>query len=116
MAVQHSTKADPPKSSGLRKRSTKTAKAVPKPKQKATVKELAGVAIPEGLEPGIESKVDQHILERIKKCFARGKHANTPQAEAEVALHMGSLLMVQYNITQAELHEKADDDEKFKLA
>ena len=66
MAVQHSTKADPPKSSGLRKRSTKTAKAVPKPKQKATVKELAGVAIPEGLEPGIESKVDQHILERIK--------------------------------------------------
>ena len=24
--------------------------------------------------------------------------------------------MAQYNITQTELHEKADDDEKFKLA
>ncbi|MCJ1243177.1 hypothetical protein MMC30_000374 [Trapelia coarctata] len=115
MTREEPTKIDPPKTSGIRKRRTKSTKAEPQPKQKATVKDLATAAIPEGLESTGVSKVDARILERIKKCFARGKHVNTPQAEAEVALRMGSRLMQEYNTTQAELLEKTDEEEKSKL-
>src|SRR5437667_1060784 len=38
------------------------------------------------------------ILERIKKCIARGNHPNTPEEEAKTSLRIAAKLMTQHNI------------------
>lgn len=82
----------------------------------AKVKMLATAVIHSDSATSEKSGVDEKILERIKKCFDRGNHTNTPEAEAKAALRMGAKLMSQYNVTQAELIERSDDKEKALLA
>ena len=72
----------------------------PPPIQTAKVKVLAVV---EPTHDGRDSTVEQRILDRIKKCLARGRHPSTPEAEAQAAWRMASRLMGEQNITQADI-------------
>jgi hypothetical protein len=96
--------------------SKKRKRPVKEANQKAKVKMLATAVVHTGSATSEKSGVDEKILERIKKCFDRGNHTNTPEGEAKAALRMGAKLMSQYNVTQAELIERADDKEKALLA
>lgn len=96
--------------------SNKRKRPVKEANQKARVKMLATAVVHTDSATSEKSGVDEKILERIKKCFDRGNHTNTPEAEAKAALRMGAKLMSQYNVTQAELIERTDDKEKALLA
>ena len=79
------------------------------PPQKATVKSLA--AETRSANPN-HARIE--IVERIKKCLARGNHANANESEAKSALKMASKIMQQYNITQAQVMEGEDDAQRLK--
>lgn len=96
--------------------SNKRKRPVKEANQKAKVKKLATAVVLTDSATSEKSGVDEKILERIKKCFDRGNHTNTPETEAKAALRMGAKLMSQYNVTQAELIERTDDKEKALLA
>jgi len=82
----------------------------PPPPQTAKVQVLAiqGQAGSDG-----NSNFEQRILDRIKKCFQRAKHPNTPESEAQAAWRMASRLMAQYNVTQADLLDRTTNDHDY---
>ncbi|KAH6684140.1 hypothetical protein B0J14DRAFT_572202 [Halenospora varia] len=55
-----------------------------------------------------DSERGDRIIERIRKCFARGQHPNTPEAEAKASLKMAAKLMAQFNISYAQAAPKSD--------
>jgi hypothetical protein len=76
------------------------------------VKELAN-----GFDPADNSfttnpPAEARILARIRKCLAVANHAGTPETEARAALRMGSKLMSQYNVTQAEAFEDINNEDR----
>jgi hypothetical protein len=83
-----------------------------RPKQKATVKELATEVDPANHPFTTNPPAEARILARIRKCFAIANHAGTPETEAKAALRMGSKLMSQYNVTQAEAFEQSNDEDQ----
>jgi hypothetical protein len=76
------------------------------------VKELAIDVDPADHPLTTNPPAEGRILARIRKCFAIANHANTPEAEAKAALRMGSKLMSQYNVTQAEAFEQSNDEDQ----
>ena len=75
----------------------------PAPVQEAKVRELAKV---DHLEVK-DSSIEKRILDRIRKCLATANHPNTGESEAKAAWHLSTRLMQQYNVTQADLLERA---------
>lgn len=69
------------------------------PRRIARVKVLAE---DDGAEGSSAASKDERILERIRKCFDRGRHPTTPEAEAKSSLMMAAKLMSQHNFTEAE--------------
>ena len=59
--------------------------------------------------------VDMAIMERIKNCLARGKHPNTPEAEAKRALLHANILMKRYNVSRAKVlaHEQPSAQQQY---
>ncbi|KAK9423375.1 hypothetical protein SUNI508_04269 [Seiridium unicorne] len=86
---------------------------LPPPVYKATIKELAETGASKASSSAAD--VDSAILLRIKKCLDRANHPNTPEAEAKAAFHIGSRLMGQYNVSQAEVlaHESASAQKRY---
>ncbi|KAK6850578.1 hypothetical protein PG987_000212 [Apiospora arundinis] len=56
--------------------------------------------------------IDDAIILRIKKCLDRANHPNTPETETKAALRMGSRLMGQYNVSQAEVLAHEPDEQR----
>jgi hypothetical protein len=82
--------------------SSKKTKTKP-PQQKARVQHLA--RDPNSLSSrSSTASGSPALLERIKKCIARGNHPNTPEEEAKTSLRMAAKLMTQHNIRQAEMY------------
>ena len=79
------------------------------PPQKATVKSLAA-----GSRSATLNDARIEIVERIKKCLARGNHANANENEAKSAIKMASKIMQQHNITQAQVMEGEDDAQRLE--
>ena len=109
--------------------STMASQQNPVPSQKPTIKSLAAVAsqqdrVPsqkatvKSLATGTRSATFNHahseVVERIKKCLARGNHANANENEAKSAIKMASKIMHQHNITQAEVMEGEDDAQRLE--
>ena len=79
------------------------------PSQKATVKSLAAGTGSANLH---HTRIE--IVERIKKCLARGTHANANENEAKSAIRMASKIMQQHNITQAQVMEGEKDAQRLE--
>ena len=79
------------------------------PSQKATVGSLAA-----GARSATHSHARSEVVERIKKCLARAKHANANENEAKSAIKMASKIMQQHNITQAQIKEGEDDAQRLE--
>ena len=56
--------------------------------QKATVEKFA-----ESTSATASANVPSAYIERVKKCFARAKHANANESEAQAAMRMASKIM-----------------------
>ncbi|WEW58650.1 hypothetical protein PRK78_004118 [Emydomyces testavorans] len=50
-----------------------------------------------------ETPIDNHILDRLRKCIEKANHPNTSEAEAKAALFLSSKLMSQYNVSMADV-------------
>ena len=79
------------------------------PSQKATVKSLAA-----GARSATLNHARSEVVERIKKCLARGNHATANENEAKSAIKMASKIMQQHNITQAQIMEEEDDAQRLE--
>ena len=79
------------------------------PYQKATVKTLAA-----GARSATFKHARSEIVERIKKCLARGNHANANEHEAKSAIKLASKIMQQHNITQAQVMEGENDAQRLQ--
>lgn len=79
------------------------------PSQKATVGSLSTGARSATLPHG-----RSEVVERIKKCLARGTHATANENEAKTAIRMASQIMQQHNITQAQIMEGEDDAQRLE--
>ncbi|KAF3480486.1 uncharacterized protein GIQ15_05833 [Arthroderma uncinatum] len=87
-------------------------KPPPSPRQKATVSKLADqVTVATS-----GAQVDDHILDRIKKCLDRASHPGTTEAEAKAALFLSQKLMGQYNVTNADLISKESADKQVQFS
>lgn len=86
---------------------------VVQPEQKAELITL--VADPMMTEQTSKPAVEERILERIRKCLTKANHPGTPEAEAKAAFRMGSKLMAQHNITQAQAFEKEKEGDQAQL-
>lgn len=84
------------------------------PLYKASVSELAETGVA-ARSSSSTADIDNAIISRIKKCLDRANHPNTPEAEAKAALHLGSRLMGQYNVSQAEVlaHESPEKQRQY---
>ena len=60
------------------------------------------------------SHARREVIERIKKCLARGKHAAANETEAKAAMRMASKIMQQHNISQAQIIEDEDDAQRLQ--
>lgn len=60
--------------------------------------------------------VDDHIIERIRKCWERWNHPTAAESEAKTALFLASRLMSQYNVNLAELLPKETPENRAQLA
>ena len=85
-------------------------KLAPAPLQTAKVIELAEH---KQVDATSDSAVEKKILDRIRKCLARANHPNTGESEAKAAWRMSTRLMQQYNVTQADLLEKATNEDDY---
>ncbi|KAI1839656.1 hypothetical protein JX265_013681 [Neoarthrinium moseri] len=74
---------------------------LPLPLYRAAVKKMAETDVAH--TSSSTADIDSAIITRIKKCLDRANHPSTPEAEARAALHLGSRLMGQYNVSQAEV-------------
>ncbi|KAI1840197.1 hypothetical protein JX266_013598 [Neoarthrinium moseri] len=74
---------------------------LPLPLYRAAVKKLAETDVAH--TSSSTADIDSAIITRIKKCLDRANRPSTPEAEARAALHLGSRLMGQYNVSQAEV-------------
>lgn len=83
--------------------------------QKAEVTKLAADSMLADQNSTSEPAVEARILERIRKCLAKANHPGTPEAEAKAAFRMGSKLMAQHNITQAQAFEKDMENDQARL-
>ena len=54
------------------------------------------------------------VVERVKKCLARARHATANENEARAAMMMASKIMQQHNISQAQIMEDEDDAQRLK--
>ena len=88
---------------------TSRRKLGPAPAQEAKVKELAKLEYSELNESSIEKR----ILDRIKKCLTKANHPNTGEREAQAAWRLSTRLMQQYNVTQADLLERATNEDNY---
>lgn len=79
------------------------------PSQKASVGSLAT-----GARATTFPHAQKEVVERIKKCLARGNHANANENEAKSAIKMASKIMQQHNITQAQIMEGEDDAQRLE--
>lgn len=81
------------------------------PLQKATV-----IKVPVTEPTTATCNVDDHIIERIRKCWERGNHPTAAESEAKTALFLASRLMGQYNVNLADLLPKQTPENRAKLA
>ena len=88
---------------------TMASQQTPVPSQKATVKSLAT-----GTRSATFNHVRSEVVERVKKCLARGNHVNANEHEAKSAIKMASKIMQQHNITQAQVMEGEDDAQRLE--
>ncbi|MCJ1264958.1 hypothetical protein MMC22_004833 [Lobaria immixta] len=93
----------------------KRAPKVVQPAQKAEVTMLAADPKTENQNSTAKPAVEERILERIRKCLTKANHPGTPEAEAKAAFRMGSILMSQHNITQAQAFEKEKEEDQARL-
>ena len=83
-------------------------RAKPAPKQKATITELANETPPVAKA----SHATGEILDRIKKCLDRANHVNANESEARAAMKIATRLMSQHSVSQAELIDKEEPNER----
>lgn len=60
-----------------------------------------------------DSSIEKRILDRIKKCLATANHPNTGESEAKAAWRLSTRLMQQYNVSQADLLERATNEDDY---
>lgn len=99
--LRHDSSDFDPATSARKKRAPK----VVQPTQKAEVTMLAADPMTENQNSTTKPAVEERILERIRKCLTKANHPGTPEAEVKAAFRMGSILMSQHNITQAQAFE-----------
>ena len=54
--------------------------------------------------------VSQDAIEKVRKCFARARHANANEAEARAAFKMASKILNQHKISQADMMQAEDKE------
>lgn len=83
---------------------------------KATVIELPPSTVPSTTSSAATSALNGEVIETIRKCLARGRHANTAESEANTAMCMASRLMKKHNISQADMLELETPSERQQRA
>lgn len=76
------------------------------PEQKAEVATLAADPMLADQNSASKLAVEEQIPERIRKCLTKANHLGTPEAEAKAATRIGSKLMAQHRISQAQAFKK----------
>lgn len=94
---------------GEQKTPSKKPKKVPQ--QKATV-----TKIPLTKPAAVASNAEDHIIERIKKCFELANHPTASESEAKAAMFLADRLMNKYNVANADLLAKESKEHQAQHA